>query len=269
MTVRTEITKTDILPTENESISKINNGNEECADEPFVYSEINGDKDDPNVFSFNKYENDLKQKPFLNMENMQKQKQDKQIFDQVAGQSSGFTLKHTSDLIKQILKAKLEYNQKCLKHNMPMLTTKQYLYIFFAESFSMRNLVSENIELLILALNKYKEQRAVILLGYFILENLCDENFFLVFEGLCITMKEFFRGYIKELFAAESQDLQNKVLKKKMNGSSKLSKKEVKFLVCEMVTKDRERILEMTSNVDTYRGLKKVLMTHFVGKFGL
>lgn len=219
------------------------------------------------MFSFNKYENDLKQKPFLNMENMQKLRQDKQIFEQVAGESSGFTLKHTADLVKKILKAKLAYNQKCLDHNMPMLTGKQYLYIFFAESYSMRNLISENIELLMMALSKYKDEKAEVLLGYYIFNNLCDENFFLVFQGLCTTMKEFFRGYIKELFAAESEGLRNKVLKKKMNGSSKLSKKEVKFLVSEMVSKDRSKMLELAAEVDTYRGLEKVLMTHFVGRW--
>ena len=238
---------------------------EDESDVPFTYTDIEKTNDDPNVFSFNKYENDLKQKPFLNMENMQKLKQDKKIFEQIAGKSVGFTLNHTISLIRKILDQKLFYNQKCLKHNMPMLTTKQYLYIFFAETFTVRSLISENITLLLSALEKFKDQNGVVLLGFYIIHNLCDENFFLVFNGLKSTMKEFFNGYIQELFATESVNLRNKVLKKKMNGSSKLSQKEVKFLVTEMVSKDREEILKLVENIDTYKGLEHVLMSHFVG----
>jgi hypothetical protein len=247
------------------SFVKAKTEKEDESDVPFTYTEFNETKDDPNVFSFNKYENDLKQKPFLNMQNMQKLKQDKKIFEQVAGQSVGFTLNHTISLTRKILDQKLFYNQKCLKHNMPMLTTKQYLYIFFAETFTVRSLISENISLLLSALEKFKDKNGMVLLGYYIIHNLCDENFFLVFNGLRSTMKEFFNGYIQELFASESPDLRSKVLKKKMNGSSKLSQKEIKFLVTEMVSKDRQQILKLVENVDTYKGLEHVLMSHFVG----
>lgn len=199
------------------------------------------------------------------MENMQKQKQDKTIFEQSAGESTGFTEKYTSDLIKKILQKKLAYNHKCLNHNMPMLTPKQYLFIFFAETFTMKNLISENINLLMLALDKFKKNNSIIKLGYCVLANLCDENFFLVYEGLRTTMKEFFKGYIQELFASESQDLQNKVFKKKITNISKLTKKEVKFLVSEMVSNDREAVMVLAENVEFYSDLKQILLSHFVG----
>jgi hypothetical protein len=203
------------------------------------------------------------------MQNLQKMKQNKKIFEQVAGESVGFTKKHTISLITKILDQKLFYNQKCLKHNMPMLTTKQYLYIFFAETFTVRSLISENISLLLSALEKFKNDSGLALLGYYVVNNLCDENFYLVYNGLRSTMKEFFKGYIQELFASESLDLQNKVLKKKMNGTSKLSQKEIKFLVTEMVSKDRQQILNLVQNIDTYKGLEHILMSHFVGKESL
>ena len=235
-------------------------------DVPFAYPE-NGASNDKNVFSFNKYENGNKQRPYLNMENMQKQKQDKNVFEKKANIISGFTEKHTEEQIQNILQSKLAYNHKCLNQNMPMLTLKQYLFIHFAETFAMNNLISENITLLTQALKKYKESSAIVKLGYSIFHNYCDENFFLVFEGLRTTMKEFYKGYIEELFAHESFDLKRKVLKKKLNGSSKLTQKEVKFIISEMITSQKQLILEKTKSVETYKKLEHLLLSHFVGIF--
>lgn len=85
-------------------------------DVPFNYSENDEmNKEDPNVFSFNKYEQDLKEKPYLNMENLQRTKQDKTKFKDVIGDpqiEKEFTVGHTQKLAKKVLEAKLSYNQK-------------------------------------------------------------------------------------------------------------------------------------------------------------
>jgi hypothetical protein len=234
-------------------------------DVPFTYNQDES-RLEKNVFSFNKHGNDMRINPYLNMQNMQKQKQDKNVFQRVGEETKGYTLQHTRDLIRKVLQSKLAYNHKCLNQNMPMLTLKQYLFIFFAETYSMTNLISESIELLSKGLIEHKEESAMVKLGFFILNNYCDENFYLVFEGLTTTMKEFFKGYLDELFANENPDLKKKVLNKKLSGESKITPKEIKFLVSEMVTSQKQAILEKTENVDTYKKLEQILLRHFIGK---
>ena len=71
--------------------------------------------DEANVFSFNKHEQDLMQKPYLNMENMQKNKQDSKKFKQITQNGkveTEFTEEYAESLINKILNSKLQYNQK-------------------------------------------------------------------------------------------------------------------------------------------------------------
>lgn len=77
---------------------------------------------------------------------------------------------------------------------MPILTLDQYCFIFFAESFTHHNLISENIFHLKNALNKHRDQSALLKLAHSVLHNFCDENFFLVFRGLRSSMSGLFEN---------------------------------------------------------------------------
>lgn len=86
-------------------------------DIPYEYSETEGDNSERNrnIFSFNKHEQDLQSKPFLNMENMQKLKQDKSKFQDkyIKGKSQKeITQEYTKELVIKIMNAKVKYNQK-------------------------------------------------------------------------------------------------------------------------------------------------------------
>ena len=148
-----------------------------------------------------------------------------------------------------------------------MLTPQQYLLIFFAETFSMKNLISENKGLLLRALKRFRSKNALIRLGDEIMENNIDENFFLVYKGIKIAISEFYRKYLNSVFPSESQSMRERILSEKMKGKQELNDNEIKFLLREMVSGRSRKILDKLEVYPSiyYKNLEHEMLLHFVG----
>lgn len=151
---------------------------------------------------------------------------------------------------------------------MPMLTPQQFLFIFFADTYSLNNLISENIALLNRAVNKYRLVSPHIRLAYEVMNNTCDENFFLVFMGIQSTTKQFYKNYLDEVYNVESDLVRKKMFNERIKGDKSLTQKEVNFLVKEMATQRSEKISMALAvyPVVFYKDLEYELLTHFIGK---
>jgi hypothetical protein len=145
-----------------------------------------------------------------------------------------------------------------------MLTFRQFLYIFFAETYTTQSLISENIAHFLKGVRLYHSKCQYSNLAHQILENRCDENFFLVFSGIQSTIKSMLKRYLSKKHPKNFSEL----LQSKIKGDKALNENETDYLVRNMIdsnSKGVKKALEVKSSV-LFVEVEKVILNHFICK---
>ncbi len=119
--------------------------------------------------------------------------------------SRQLSLKQLKDIIEDIYKQKVKYDQKCEEAKLPRETMEQFMYTYLNQRYGLKSLIIEWVAAIINGIKRFlKEDHDVALFGK-ILKSECDEEFRYIQMHVKDTLTGLLKSLLKEKFPMKSE----------------------------------------------------------------